>query len=101
MTIDCTTNEPAYHTALSLLQASRNILQFYLVPTGKKLIQKGQTFTVTNITQEDAGSYFCTATDKALEQTEILKAELNFVIRKYCRNSFLPRKLLFDNSSAN
>ena len=87
MTIDCTTNEPAYHTALSFHREP--IPLFYLAPNGKKLIKIGQAFTVTNLTEQDAGDYGCIAKDKNLQNSTISKAELVIILpRKYCRNSF-------------
>lgn len=85
MTIECKTNEPAYYTALSFHHEP--IPLFYLAPNGKKLIKIGQAFTVTNVTQLDAGDYGCIAMDKNLQNSTILKAEL-ILPRKYCRNSF-------------
>lgn len=85
MTIDCTTNEPAYYTALSFHREP--IPLFYLAPNGKKLIQIGQAFTITNLTEQDAGDYGCIAKDKDLQNSTISKAELLIILpRKYCRN---------------
>ena len=83
MTIDCTTNESAYYTALYLHHEP--IPLFYLVPNGKKLIKMGQSFTVTNVTQQDAGNYGCIAKDKNLNFTVARKAVLFIISRsKYC-----------------
>ena len=87
ITIDCTTAESAYYTALYL--SHEPIPSFFLVPNGKKLIKMGQSFTVTNLTQQDAGDYGCLAMDKNYYFTVISKA--TYYIRsprKYCRNSF-------------
>ena len=86
MTIDCTTNKPAYYTALSFHREPISL--FYLAPNGKKLIQIGQAFTVTNLTEQDAGDYGCIAIDKDLQNSTISKAELIILSRKYFRNRF-------------
>lgn len=86
MTIDCTTNEPAYYTALSFHREP--IPLFLLAPNGQKLTQEGQTFTITSLTQQDAGDYGCLVKDKSLQNSTISKAELVIISRKYCRNSF-------------
>lgn len=86
MTINCTTTKLAYYTGLSFQREP--IPLFYLVPDGKKIIQKRQTFTVTNLKVEDEGRYGCIVMDKTLYTTTTLKAELTVDTRKYCRNSF-------------
>lgn len=81
VTIDCTTTEPAYYTALSFHREP--IPLFYLVPDGQKLIQQGQTFTITNLTQQNAGDYGCLVKDKSLQNNTIFKAEVKIILRKY------------------
>lgn len=83
MTINCTTTKLAYYTGLSFEREP--IPLFYLVPDGKKIIQKRQTFTVTNLKVEDEGRYGCIVMDKTLYNTTTLKAELTVDTRKYCR----------------
>ncbi|KAL9982031.1 hypothetical protein ACROYT_G010817 [Oculina patagonica] len=80
VTIDCITTEAAYYTALSLHRDP--IPLFYLVPNGKKLIQEGQTFTITNLTEQDAGDYGCLVKDKNLQNSTISKAEVVIIVPK-------------------
>ena len=89
ITIDCSTVEPAYYSALSFHHSS--VPPFYLAPDGKKFIQQGQVFTITNVTEQDNGNYSCLVKDKNLQSTVLQVAEINIIPCKYFKTLLLPR----------
>lgn len=80
VTIDCSTVQPAYYTALSFHHSP--VPPFYLAPDGKKFIQEGQVFTITNVTHNDNGKYACLVKDKDLQSTVLQVAEIVIITRK-------------------
>lgn len=81
VTIDCSTEEPAYYTALSFHHSP--LPPFHLAPDGKKIIQKEQIFTILNVTQQNQGTYKCEVKDKALKSTSLKAAEIIIIFSKY------------------
>ncbi|XP_068731180.1 uncharacterized protein [Montipora capricornis] len=70
----CPTNEPAYFTALSFEHPP--VPSFFLAPDGKKIIQEGQTFIISNVTQWNTGTYTCVVKDKELNNAELQVADV-------------------------
>ena len=81
--LGCPTNEPAYFTALSFEHPP--VPSFFLAPDGKKIIQEGQTFIISNVTQWNTGTYTCVVKDKELNNAELQVADIIVKSRMYRR----------------
>ena len=67
MTINCKTNAQKATSTLWVRKDIRPSKQ--VMPNGSTITRKGNSFLLSSLTQDDAGSYVCKATSSLLEKT--------------------------------